>query len=98
MRSQLAEIRARVEQVGYLKERARAARLALTVRVEARVLVADGDLARDGLDERDLLVVPVAQRARHVQAQQAEDVPVEHDGDDEQRARAQARRQKRRAR
>ena len=75
------------------KQRARAARLALHVRVEARVLVADGDLPRDGLEERDLLVVPVAHGARHVEADEAEHVAVEDDRHDEQRARAEALRQ-----
>src|SRR5947209_19332506 len=61
-RRDLAEVRARVQSVGDVEERLRAMRLALLVRVEPRVLIADRDLARDGLQERDLLVEPLTRR------------------------------------
>jgi hypothetical protein len=76
VRGQLAEVRARVDEVGDLQECARARGLAPLVRVEARVLVADRDLARDGLEERDLLVVPAAHGPRRVEADEAEHVAV----------------------
>jgi hypothetical protein len=88
VRGQLAEVRARVDEVGDLKQRARARGLAPLVRVEPRVLVADRDLARDGLEEGDFFVVPAAHGPRRVEADEAEHVAVEDDRHDEERARA----------
>src|SRR5205085_2545951 len=60
-------------------------------RVEARVLVADRDLARDGLQKRDLFVEPLARRTHRVQADETEHVAAQHDRHDQKRARVEAR-------
>ncbi len=93
-RSDLAEVRARVERVGNLKQGASRLGLALLVRVEPRVLIADRNLPRDGLQKRDFIIEPGARRSGVVQADETEHVAPQNHRHDEQRACSQGSRQK----
>ncbi|GBC82933.1 hypothetical protein HRbin10_02071 [bacterium HR10] len=83
----LQEIAAPVDLIGDLQKRAVDGGLFLLLHIEPRVLIADGDLSRDGLDEADLLRQPPMRTPAVVEADQAQDLRLAHHGDDQQRAR-----------
>ena len=56
-------------------------------------MIADRDVLGDCLQKRDLFIEPDARRARVVQAEQTEHITAENDRHDQQRARAETRRE-----
>ena len=89
-RRYFAKIGSRVQRISDFQQRVCRLGFAFLVVVDARVLIADGELRGDGNQEGNFLVGPMTCRARMMKANQTEHFIIEHNRHDQKRACAEA--------